>query len=453
VFTELSLRNFKGWASTGNVRLAPVTVFFGTNSSGKTSLLQSILLLKQTAESSDRRRVLHAGDDRSLVDLGTPEDLMYKHAVDGTLHIALAWSVPPTDKPVSLGGNPVSDLAFSVDLRLTPEGQPFVESFRYRAGALEIGVKRKKHDEYDLVASGIALKRRRGRAWPLPPPLRFYGFPDEAVNYYADIDWLPDLAFALEQQLRRVHYVGPLREYPKRSYLWAGDQPENVGARGQSAVPALLAARMNQKRVGYGEGKGTRYWEFEEVIADWLKRMGVIHDFRVVPLGKNRKDYEVRVKRTAASTEVLVTDVGFGVSQLLPVLVQSYYAPAGSTVIFEQPEIHLHPKVAADLADVLIDASVACGVQFIVESHSEHFLQRLQRRIAERKTEESRVTIDETHVALYACDVAEGASRISDLQVDEFGNIHKWPKDFFGDPVADAAARAKATIARKKQSA
>ncbi len=446
MFTELSLRNFKGWSDTGTVRLAPITVFFGTNSSGKTSLLQSILLLKQTAESSDRRRVLHAGDDRSLVDLGTPEDLMHRHAMDGVLHIELAWTVPPTDKPVSFGGAPLSDLSFSVDARLTPEGQPFIEGFKYGSGSLEIGVKRKKDDEYELVATGIALKRRPGRAWPLPPPLRFYGFPDEAVNYHKDLDWLPDLAFALEQQLRRVQYVGPLREYPKRSYLWAGDQPETVGTRGELAVPALLAARMNHRKIGYGEGRGTRYWEFEELIADWLKRMGVIHDFRVVQLGKNRKDYEVRVKRTSASTEVLVTDVGFGVSQLLPVLVQCYYAPEGSTVIFEQPEIHLHPKVAADLADVFVDASNACGLQFIVESHSEHFLQRLQRRIAEKTT-------DETRVALYACDVVEGASRISDLEIDEFGNIHKWPKDFFGDPVGDAAARTKAALARKKQGA
>ena len=71
MFTEMSLKNFKGWEDTEEVRLAPITVFFGTNSSGKTSLLQSILLLKQTAESADRTRVLYPGDERTLVDLGT----------------------------------------------------------------------------------------------------------------------------------------------------------------------------------------------------------------------------------------------------------------------------------------------------------------------------------------------------------------------------------------------
>ncbi len=445
MFTTLSLKNFKGWANTGDIRLAPITVFFGTNSSGKTSLLQSILLLKQTAAASDRRRVLHAGDDRSLIDLGTPADLLHGRNTDAVLHQCLSWTLPDgSDKPLLVAGSPVKELTFSVDVRLTAEGQPFVEGFLYKAGNIEIGVKRKGDDEYDLFARGFSLNRRRGRAWPLPPPVRFYGFPDEAVNYYKDLDWLPDLALALERQLARVHYVGPLREYPKRSYLWAGDRPESVGTRGELAIPALLAARADRRTIGYGSGKGTRYKEFEEVIADRLKTMGVIHDFRTVQLGPHRKDYEVRVKRTAASTEVLVTDVGFGVSQLLPILVQCYYAAPGSTVIFEQPEIHLHPKVAADLADVLIDASEVCGVQFIVESHSEHFLQRLQRRIAEERTTEA-------NVALYACDVVEGVSEIADLNVDEFGNIRNWPKDFFGDPVGDAAARAKATIARRKK--
>jgi hypothetical protein len=289
------------------------------------------------------------------------------------------------------------------------------------------------------------LKRRPGRAWPLPPPIRFYGFPDATVNYYQGVDWLPDLALALERQLGRVYYVGPLREYPKRSYLWGGDKPPDVGTVGEKAVPALLAARADGRKVGHGEGKGRRYTEFETVIAEWLERMGVIHGFRVAPIAKNRKDYEVRVRRTQHSAEVLITDVGVGVSQLLPVLVQCYYAAPSSTVIFEQPEIHLHPKVAADLADVFIDAMTACDVQFIIETHSEHFLQRLQRRVAEASV------IDERKVALYACDVDGGQSRISDLDLDEYGNIRKWPKDFFGDPMADAAARTLAAIARKKK--
>ena len=447
MFTEMHLKNFKGWVDTKPIRLAPITVFFGTNSSGKTSLLQSILLLKQTAESSDRTRVLHPGDARSLVDLGTPSDFIYGHDGTRALEIDVTWTVPaavPPERPVSIGDKVITTLSFGVDVRLNPEGQPFVEQLHYEGAGARIGLVRKEDKQYELQGKGVALRRRPGRPWPLPPPVRFYGLPDEAVNYYQGADWLPDLALALERQLGRVHYVGPLREYPHRSYLWAGEQPVNVGTRGENAVPALLAART-EKRIGHGEGKRRRYTAFDVMVAQWLEKMGVIDSFRVVQVAKNRKDYEVRVKRTSQSAEVYITDVGFGVSQLLPVLVQCYYAAPSSTIIFEQPEIHLHPKVAADLADVIIDAMIACDVQFIIESHSEHFLQRLQRRVAEAET------IDETKVALYSCDVVEGQSRISDLELDELGNIRKWPKDFFGDPMGEAAARTMAAIRRKKK--
>ena len=67
---KLHIKNFKAWADTGPIRMAPITVFFGTNSSGKTSLHQFLMLLKQTAASQDRRRVLHLGDKSTSVDLG-----------------------------------------------------------------------------------------------------------------------------------------------------------------------------------------------------------------------------------------------------------------------------------------------------------------------------------------------------------------------------------------------
>jgi predicted ATPase len=454
MFTRMQLQNFKGWADTGSVRLAPITLFFGTNSSGKTSLLQSILLLKQTAASSDRTRVLHAGDDKSLVDLGTPADFMHGHAISSplfqsehqTLRVALRWTLgdqEPLDVP---GLARPSEIEFRVTVGFSPDEQPYVVEARYEVGEAEVAMVRgtAQASEYSIQASGVALKRRVGRQWPLPAPVRFYGFPDEAANYFQNADWLRDLPLALEKQLERVQYVGPLRGYPKRSYLWAGERPQNVGTAGELAVPALLAARAEQRKIGRGQGTGRRYTAFEEVVADWLKTMGVIESFRVVAVAKNRKDYEVRVKRTAKSSEVLITDVGFGVSQLLPVLVQCYYSAPRSTVIFEQPEIHLHPRVQSDLADVVLDAVKCCDVQFIIESHSEHFLQRLQRRVAEG-------AIANDQVALYSCDVDGEKSRIEELSVDEFGNITNWPKDFFGDAMGDAAARTLAAVRRRKR--
>src|SRR5579863_1952021 len=94
MLTSLQIRNFKSWKDTGPIRLAPITVFFGANSAGKTSLLQFLLMLKQTSESSDRGRVIHFGDDYSLVDLGTFQDLIFEHDVRNSLEFEFVWKLP-----------------------------------------------------------------------------------------------------------------------------------------------------------------------------------------------------------------------------------------------------------------------------------------------------------------------------------------------------------------------
>ena len=95
--------------------------------------------------------------------------------------------------------------------------------------------------------------------------------------------------------------------------------------------------------------------------------------------------YRAEVKTTRSSPWTLLTDVGFGVSQVLPALVLLYYVPEGSTVLMEQPEIHLHPSVQSGLADVMLNVAEVRNVQIIVESHSEHLMRRLQRRVAEEE--------------------------------------------------------------------
>jgi predicted ATPase len=212
---------------------------------------------------------------------------------------------------------------------------------------------------------------------------------------------------------------------------------------GELTIPVILAVRLANLEIGRRKGERRRLARFEKVLAKWLRQMGIIESFRVEAVAKQRKNYEVRVKRTASAAEVLMPDVGFGVSQVLPVLVQSYYAAEHSTVIFEQPEIHLHPRVQADLADVFTDAVQSRKVQFIIESQSEHFLRRLQRRVAEE-------AISAANVALYICLTEGDHSRIEQLHVDDSGNIANWPKDFFGDEIGDLAAMTRAALQRRK---
>ena len=91
MLTHLHIKNFKAWADTTGFRLAPLTVLFGTNSSGKSSLGHLLLALKQTVLSTDRKRALHLGDTNSLIDLGTFADCLHSHDLGKTLEFQLRW--------------------------------------------------------------------------------------------------------------------------------------------------------------------------------------------------------------------------------------------------------------------------------------------------------------------------------------------------------------------------
>jgi hypothetical protein len=432
------------------MRLAPITGLFGANSSGKTSLIQLLLLLKQTVVSPDRNQVLNFGDDRSLVSLGAFKEVIHKHA-SSKLYWKLDWNLPremeiddPERKSAVLFSG--KEVAFEASVIENGSGRLAISELKYFFSQHEF-VMRKKQDktEYSLSVSPSTefnFKRTVGRSWALPAPVKCYGFPDQAKAYYQNAGFLSDFQLEFERLFAGMYYLGPLREYPQRQYTWAGAQPVDMGPRGENVVDALLASHQSGKRISRGKGKPKL--SLEEYVAFWLRELGLISSFKVKPIAEHGNIYQVLVKKNKDAAEVLITDVGFGVSQILPVLTLCYYVPENSIIILEQPEIHLHPSVQAGLADVFIDAVKNRNVQIILESHSEHLLRRLQRRMAEEQ-------FDSDKTALYFCSAEDGASTLTPLDVDSSGVILNWPKDFFGDEYGEIAATQKAIIARKNK--
>jgi predicted ATPase len=301
---------------------------------------------------------------------------------------------------------------------------------------------------FDLKAAssrGFHFTRAQGRPWQLPGPIKSYAFPDQVRTYYQNAGFLSELEAAYEAQMDLIFYLGPLREYPRREYVWTRSRPSDVGQRGEKAIEAILAATSaGEKRNLKPKGK---LMGFQEMIAHWLREMGLIHNFSVEEIRAGTNLYQAKVRVLRSGPEVLLTDVGFGVSQVLPVLTLLQYVPQGSTVILEQPEIHLHPLAQAGLADVVMNAAQHRRVQVIVESHSEHFLLRLQRRIAEE-------SISSDQVKLYFCkSTLKGSSKLERLELDLFGNIRNWPANFMGDAAGELAAATKARIRRQRAQA
>jgi predicted ATPase len=457
MISEVRFEGFKSWRDTGAVRFAPITALFGNNSSGKTSLLQTLLMLKQTAESTDRTQVLNLGDDRALVDLGTLPDILYSHDLTVPLRVALKWTLPqalevpdPADPEAMLFQGKTLSFRTAITAQGSGDGvgRASVMDLAYGFAGAEFGMRpaKGKKSKFELfeTAQDFSFVRTVGRPWDLPAPAKCYGFPDQVRAYFQNAGFLSDFELQFEELFGRVFYLGPLRDYPRRQYSWAGAKPADMGRRGERVVDAILASR--EAGITYSRGRGHKRQSLEERVASWLQDLGLIYRFEVRPIAKGGKLFQVWVRRNPKAPDVLITDVGFGVSQILPVLTLCYYAPEGSTLILEQPEIHLHPRVQAGLADVFIDASRTRGVQIILESHSEHLLRRLQRRIAEEQ-----FLADEA--ALYFAATKDGESQLATLELDLFGTIKNWPEGFFGDDLEEIAATSKAVLKRQSQTA
>lgn len=396
-----------GWKDTDHIRMAAITMFFGTNSSGKSSLGQFLMMLKQTVESSDRKAVLFPGDKNSAVQLGSFQEMVFKRDIRKKILFGYEWDLNKGLKFIdALSGKRYSaaQIEFEGNIGLQQDfGETlFTEYLNYtlrdkNKNDMSIGMKKKgvgKKNEYEIMFENYPLKRNPGRAWYPESPVRFYGFPDEVVAYHQNAQFVQSLNLEHEKLFKSIFYLGPLRTKTDRLYSWTGITPESVGYSGENSVPAMLAA--NGRKISLGKKK--RYHPIEQVVAMSLKHMGLIDDFKVRRIAKQRQEYEVKVQTKGSKDWVDLPDVGFGISQVLPVLVQCFYAPPNSIIIMEQPEIHLHPSAQSALADVMIDVinSKENGedrnIQLIIETHSEHFLKRFQRRIAEEKISEKNIS-------------------------------------------------------------
>jgi predicted ATPase len=447
MLNHLHFTHFKTW-ERADLPCARITGLFGTNSSGKTSLLQFLLMLKQTSEATDRAVSLELNG--RYVGLGTIRDAIHQHDESRTIDLALTFALPEELVIRDPEGKRRSQITSGRTIEISAEidvvrNAPRARKLSYKLGTSEFSLapKQPKSTEFELTAnipgSDFKFLRSPGRPWSLSGPVKSYAFPDQARTYFQNAAFLSDLEAAYEDAIDRIYYLGPLREHPKRDYLWARSKPSDVGDRGEKAIDAILAATDSGETRNL-RAKGKRL-PFQEMIAYWLREMGLIHSFKIDEIAEGSNRWQAKVITRPGASEVLLTDVGFGVSQVLPVITLLQYVPEGSTVILEQPEIHLHPLAQAGLADVIINAASHRRVQVIVESHSEHLLLRLQRRIAEEE-------IPAEDVKLYFCDAPKGVSILTPLDVDLFGRVQNWPPKFMGDAFGETT---KAELARLKR--
>lgn len=480
---SLDISNFKSFAAdVPPMPLAPITLVYGPNSAGKSTLLQTLALLKQSLEprvlsSAGVPDLVFTGD---YVDLGGFLSTVYRHDRDKCIGLGLSFIDPSpegdsrllADEPIFVGlqfgwdggqGRSVQRLATLGDSDdrvsfnrnaagnfelASGEADPaaFVKLIRSReqihrdAGNSE---DKREADNLKLLASKTeSLLQDGDRRLQFLSTGLFPGLPEPGFiqDWRLDLNlglWFEEYLYAraraVTEVLSNLAYLGPLRSLPTRFQLLAEGAAETVGFTGEHTARLLADNPQLQKAV-------------DECLEDFE----VPYRLKVLPLAATTAKADemtlrpeignlVTIALVHLGSDVVATvrDVGFGVSQMLPVVVQ-LLVNTNSTICIEQPEVHIHPRLQADIADLLIESASSDGRanQVIVETHSEALMLRVQRRVAE-----GLITPDDVSV-IYVDTDAEGRAAPRVLPLDDNGGFAApWPGGFFTERLDDQFAR------------
>lgn len=278
------------------------------------------------------------------------------------------------------------------------------------------------------------------------------GFPENLTTVTTGSDILRQCANLSDYAFRfGLQYVGPLRDEPRPIYaLQALSTPTDVGPKGELTAAVL---QLNEKRsISYIPATCFEVDEITSVsttttlrdaLVDWMKYLGVAYDFNASEKGKF--GHELQIKTHPSLEFQDLTNVGVGVSQILPVLVACLLAEEGSTIVLEQPELHLHPAVQARLADFFISMSML-GKQCIIETHGEHIIDRIRFRIAS-STDNDDIRRD---LKIYSFQQSEGSTSFEDIEISRYGAITNWPAGFFDQGMRESERIVQKQFERRK---
>ncbi len=428
--TRISVRGYKSLAKESNIEIRPLTILAGANSSGKSSAIQPLLLLKQTLEATyDPGPLLLHGPNVRFTDA----------------HQLLS----------NMPGQPAGN-AFSIKLR-TEEGELGLLFRKPEKKPLELReMASRSEDESIVLRPGMSHKQilsaipkeidklrasftKGGKGKPQWNTFRnrcFLGVRLGVVRGKHQ-EYLP-LALSpcapYERHVRDVIHVPGLRGNPERT-----STTTHFGRTFHGTFEKYVASVINH----WQNENDKRIKQLEEALAllglTWRIKAEQIDDAHV----------ELRVGRTVAKGKggatdlVNIADIGFGVSQVLPVLVALLIAKRGQLVYLEQPEIHLHPRAQVALAKVLAKAAKS-GVRVVAETHSATMLLAIQTLVAK-----GFISPEIIKLHWFKRRPQDGITDVVSADLDDVGAFGEWPEDFADVAIAAESEYLDAAEARR----
>ncbi|WP_214056593.1 AAA family ATPase [Nocardioides aquaticus] len=420
----VAVRNWKVFEET-EVPLAGITLVYGENSTGKSSIFQALLLMKRSWGYGYLR--FEAGDPS----FGWYEHVVHRHDLERDIRLTAEW------------GERDSDRYWSVTF-VVPAGPPEhvfnpdhdIARILCEAPGIVVGLQRidptTSPGMCDWAVARFAPDEPNATSLPVHDPLLLTssgpeGFPDLAEGNVAvasgsggltgpqneTLSMARQVLAGAAEMFDTVEHIGPTRAVPQRDIL-------------------VSVARENAPYL-------IRLFDDDDLVTDvneWLLRFEIPYKIEVDCYGDYDGDdsFEVVLRhRSEGGERVQLRDVGFGVSQILPIIVQ-LLGSSEKTILIEEPEAHLHPRLQSVLGDLFITSTEDYGNVLVVETHSEPILLRLQRRIAEGRIRHDDVAV--AHVVRHG-----RSSEVEEVRIGANGQLdYEWPGGFFDDRMDDLVA-------------
>ncbi|MDM8552042.1 AAA family ATPase [Desulfobacterales bacterium HSG2] len=477
---RFSLTGFKAFNKTVSLPISPITVLAGLNSHGKSSVIDALLLLRQTLLAEKRV----AGE--ILLDWTGPffnvdqfEEMVYDKKPEGfCLGFRFRCKVCQKHKSYKFLKPPDADFFFvktDFSFYKQPDSdQISLEISFYAYSEIDeeafLKVKFERLDD-DIFLIEMLLELPESDSKEFPPmivPFSYFLPIWRSDNLSEDVtdrevcefnmiysDFFQPVVDMIEWELlHNIKYVGPHREEPEWKYFKRKLRGNDVGSGGQDSV--LLLQQHWHKKVNF-----VRLPEDESQVVSWENLLeedmelgqAINETLRWMGMQKLKVEETAGVVQanfatlSPEETWVTIADVGFGVSQILPVLTTALLADTDSILIFEQPEIHLHPRAQARLAELLV-CFAHTGRRIIIETHSDHLINRLRRVVAEDLSDQ----LAEQMSIVFVRQIADkDGAYVDPLRVNKEGLIENWPPDFLAEMVEDDEAIVRAGIAKRRR--
>jgi hypothetical protein len=418
---RISLANYRCFAQPVDVELRPLTLILGRNNSGKSALVRAPVVC-DTGIHTESAAPLDL-DQLSEEMLESFTDLIYGRRPHGSISLELGFDTAPR---LAATIQHIDEYQTQVISSLALGAQPDLITLEWEPA--EPPEERRYKIEADRhVTAGVQIDF----AGLLPAGMDDPRVPEElASRLRAAVD-------QVRREFPAVRYLGPFRDRPQRRYRLPATMPTTLGITGEHAA-GMLASDVARRQ-------GRLLRKVNEVLAEDLPGWRL-------DVAERAGLYAVMLTSSEDSTlTVNLADVGTGVAQVLPIFVQraaDILNPPKRPVleIIEQPELHLHPAAHGQLAELYLSAARRGGVRFLVETHSETFLLRVRRRVAEG-------VVDPRILAIYFIEHERGSARARHINIDDAGNLDYWPPGIFSEDYAETRALASAQLSRAESDA